>query len=620
MRIGTGLFLTAVLLVIFSFMTINTVNEMSNIQSIQSVLDEHIKIKEVQLSTNSYMYDRHGNLISEVYQAVNRIYLPFEDIPQTVINAFIATEDRRFLEHRGYDPASIVRAFITNYKNNSIEEGASTITQQLVRNLFLSHDQTYDRKLSELLYAYKLEQLYTKEKIIELYINTIFFHNGVYGFEAASHYYFSKPSNELTLAEISFLCAIPNNPSHYNPVKNSQNTKLRQQWILEKMLEAEAIGQKEYEKAIDEPIQLALSKKVDLYPDYVTYIHYELTQLIAYKEGYKQQLENATSESKRAVQQKLDERVQKMYEKGIRIETALDPDLQRKSIEATERNLPNNDIQSSAVIIHHPTKEIVAITGGRNYKKFDFHRGYQAFRQPGSTIKPLLVYAPYIAEHSVSNQSSVNADNFCKKDYCPKNFGGAQYGIVSLETAFKHSYNTPAVRILDRTGVDTSFRYLDKFSFSRLIPNDYRLSAALGGFTNGMSPLELTKAYTTFANDGIYQSSYGIRRVTDLKGNVLYEWNETPQHLWNSSVNQQMKVLLNKVVTEGTGKRANQPSTYIGGKTGTTNSFHDIWFVGIKDDYTAGVWVGKDQPSSLQSIYSRGPHIVIWRDIMRNIK
>ncbi|MEB1805723.1 MAG: penicillin-binding protein [Bacillaceae bacterium] len=617
MRIGTGFFITAILLVVFSFMLINTMNEMSKVQSIQSVLDEHVDIKEIHLSTNSYVYDRHGKLISEVYQGENRIYLPFSEIPQMVIDAFIATEDRRFFDHKGYDPSSIARAFLTNYKTNSIEEGASTVTQQLVRNLFLTHDQTYDRKLSELLYAYKLEQMYSKEKILELYINTIFFHNGVYGIEAASHYYFSKPSNELTLAQITFLCAVPNNPSHYNPLKNSENTKLRQQWILEKMLEAQVIDEVEYEKARAENIQLAVSTKIDLHPDYVTYIHYELTQLIAQKEGYQQQLQNAPAESKQAVQQKLDQRVQKVLEQGIRIETALDPDIQRKSIQAIEKQLPNNDIQSSAVVIHHPTNEVVAITGGRNYKKFDFHRGFQAFRQPGSAIKPLLVYAPYIAEHGVSNQSSINADHFCKKNYCPKNFGGAQYGNVTLETALKNSYNTPAVRILDRTGVDTSFRYLDKFGFSRVVPNDYGLPAALGGFTHGMSPLELTQAYTTFASDGVYQRSYGIRRVTDLKGNVLYEWNEAPQHLWNSSVNQQMKSLLHKVVTEGTGKKANQPSTYIGGKTGTTNAFHDIWFVGIRDEYTAGVWVGRDKPSSLQSIYNRGPHLLIWRDIMR---
>ncbi|OLO27593.1 penicillin-binding protein [Alkalihalophilus pseudofirmus] len=617
MRIGTGFFIITILLFIFSFMLIIVVDEMGKVHSIESVLDEHVNIKEIHLPTNSYIYDRHGNLISEIYNGENRIYLSFEDIPQTIIDAFISTEDRRFFDHKGYDPSAILRAFLTNYKNNSIEEGASTVTQQLVRNIFLSHDQTYDRKLSELLYAYKIEQMYSKEKIIELYINSIFFHNGVYGFEAASQYYFSKSSNELTLAEITFLSAIPNNPSHYNPIQNIENTKLRQKWILQKMLENNTINEGNYAEAIQEEIRLNLSQKVDLFPDYITYVHYELTQLIAEKEGYNEQLAKASPEKKQAVQENLDQRVKTLYEKGIKIDTALDPHIQHKSIQAIQKNISNADIQSSAVVIYHPTHEVVAITGGKNYKKFDFHRGFQAYRQPGSAIKPLLVYAPYIAEYNVSNQSSVNANSFCKNNYCPNNFGGAQYGSVTLETAFKNSYNTPAVRILDQTGIDTSFRYLQTFNFNQVLPQDYGLPAALGGFTHGMSPLELTKAYTTFANNGVYQSSYSIRRVTDLEGNVLYEWQEMSQHVWNQSVNQQMKALLHKVVSEGTGKRANLPSSYIGGKTGTTNSFHDIWFVGIRDDYTAGVWVGKDRPASLQSVYNQGPHLTIWRDIMR---
>ncbi|WP_209124254.1 transglycosylase domain-containing protein [Alkalihalobacillus sp. BA299] len=617
MRNGTGFFITAILLVIFLYVLVIFVDEVAVSKNIQSVFDEHVDIKEIHLSTNSYVYDRHGNLISEIYQAENRKYLPFEKIPQTVIDAFIATEDRRFFDHKGYDPSAILRAFLTNLKHNSIEEGASTVTQQLVRNIFLSQDQTYNRKLSELLYAYKLEQMYSKEKIIEMYINSIFFHNGVYGFEAASQFYFSKSSAELTLAEVAFLSAIPNNPAHYNPIKNKENTQLRQKWILEKMLESNVIDEHVYEETIDEDIHLSLSKKVDLYPDYVTYIHYELTELIAEKEGYKQQFERATPEDQSSILEKLEQRVQLLIKKGIKIETALDPDIQVTSIKAIQKNLPNNDIESSAVVIHSPTNEIVAITGGKNYKKFDFHRGFQAFRQPGSAIKPLLVYAPYLAEFAVSNQSSINANNFCKNKYCPKNFGGKQYGNVTLETAFKHSFNTPAVRILDRTGIDTSFRYLKTFGFSKIVAADYKLPAALGGLTNGISPLELTQAYTTFANDGVYQRSYGIRRVTDLEGNILYEWPESPKQVWNLSVNQQMKALLYKVVTEGTGKKVNQPSTYIGGKTGTTNSYHDMWFVGIRNDYTAGVWVGKDRPASLQSIYERGLHMLIWREIMR---
>ena len=588
---------------------------MNKVKTVEEILDKLIKIDEITLSTNSFILDRNNEIISEVFQDYNRIYLTYKEIPDLVINAFLSTEDRRFFQHKGYDPTAIFRAIVINSQSNSIEQGASTITQQLVRNYFLGHEQTYNRKLSELLYAYQLEKMYSKEQIIELYVNTIFFQNGIYGFEAASRFYFGRSSNELSLAEIAFLTAIPNNPAHYNPLNNSQNTKMRQEWILAKMLEVNIIEEEEFNKAVNEEIKLSLSRRIDLYPDYVTYIYEEFKQLVTLKEGYTN-IHTLSKEEQDAIDLKIREKVETLFTNGIKIYTSLDPEIQRDALKAIDQYLGDSNTQSAVVVIDHQTNELLAITGGKNYQKFNFHRGYQAYRQPGSTIKPLLVYGPYLQEFDVSLQSQINANHLCINEYCPKTYGGTQHGMVTLERAFKHSFNTPAIRILDRVGINTAFSYLEAFSFSKLDPNDYRLPAAIGGFTHGISILEMTNAYTTFSNEGYYQPSYGIKKVTDLNGNVLYEWNTSQRKVWSRQTNEKMRTLLSKAVFEGTGRNAVFQSTYIGGKTGTTNDVKDLWFIGLTDKHTAGVWIGKDIPESIHHLSSQTPHLTIWKELM----
>ncbi len=616
LKSSTGWLLTLCFLSIFSFLLVEVTAEVQDVQTLSDVLSEKVELTDISLSSNSAMYDRNGTLIADLYREENRIYLKYEEISKVIIDAFIATEDRRFFEHKGYDSIAIARALLANAKKGGIEEGASTMTQQLVRNLFLTHEQSYNRKMSEILYAHELEKHYSKEEIIELYLNTIYFHHGVYGIEAAATYYFNKKSEELTLAEVAFLGAIPNNPSHYDPINHSDRTKLRQEWILQKMVEASFITEDQYEQALAEEMILNVRKRIDTHPDYVTYIYHELTELVAATDGYDLKLKQAsTDKAKLDIEQQLQERVQQLLAQGIRIETALDPIMQNRAIQTIEQQLPQSDVQSSVVMIDHQQAEIVAITGGKEYNKFDFHRAYQSFRQPGSALKPLLVYAPYFEEYDVPIQSTINANNLCKGDYCPRNFGGGQYGMVNLETAFKNSYNTPAVRILDRVGIETAFAYLEAFSFSRVLPEDYRLPSALGGFTYGMSPLEMTRAYTTFARNGAYTPSYGIRKVTDQEGNLLYSWEKDEVSVWSQATNDRMRQLLSAVIQSGTGQKAQVNARYAGGKTGTTNDYQDLWFVGLTDTYTTGVWVGKDTPASLDHLYSQAPHLIIWKNI-----
>ncbi|WP_425424969.1 transglycosylase domain-containing protein [Anaerobacillus alkalilacustris] len=614
-----GFFLVLIFISVFSFSFIGFSNELSQIQTVESLLEEKVTTNDFSLHDNSYIYDSNGNIISEIYKEENRIYISYDEIPTYFIEAIIATEDRHFFSHKGFDITGIARAFLVNAENQSIEQGGSTLTQQLVKNIYLTNDRTYNRKLTELLYAFQIEKMFSKEKILELYLNAIFFQNGVYGIEAASQFYLSRSVSELSLAEVAYLLAIPNNPTHYNPFINPGNTTERKNWILAKMLELQFITKEQHNAARDRKITLNPSKKIDLYPDYVTYIHYEFEQLVGEKEGYNQKIERAsTNEHKNQYISRRKKRVEELLSSGIHIHSSLQPKKQENIYQVIAQRIPNQSIQGAAVIIDHRSNNIVAISGGKQYKKFDLHRGFQAFRQPGSSIKSLLVFAPYLSERNSSINNFINASAFCKNGYCPRNYGGATYGNVRLETAFKHSYNTAAVRMLDQIGIETAFSYFFKLGFTKIVEEDFNLPSALGGLTYGVSPLEMTTAYTTFANEGMFQKARGIEKVLDANGKVLLEWDKNPQQVWNKETNSKMRSLLNKVITEGTARKAyyNSGNNFIGGKTGTTNTFHDLWFIGLNEEYTTGVWVGYDQPKSLAHINSRAPHLLIWRDLM----
>lgn len=617
MRLLTGFSIIFLTFIFFIFILFHTTDELKSVDSLPKVLDKKIPIETVTLKQTSFMEDSKGNVISEIHQAENRIILPFEEIPQIVKDIFITIEDQHFYEHIGFDITGIGRAALINLQSDSIEQGGSTITQQLSRNLFLSTEKTYNRKLSELLYSYQLERSLPKDEILALYINAIYYQNGVYGIEAASQYYFNQSIKNASLAKIAFLSAIPNNPTVYNPINHFENTKKRQERILKVLLDERVITQDQYSTAMKEPIKLAVSSRTDLYPDYTTYILHEFEELIGTKEDFFDKLaQEDDSEIREKLQMLFNDKVKSVLESGVIIETALNPTIQNTAVHSVKTRLPYHDIQGAAAVIDHTSNQLVAIVGGKDYQKHSFHRGYQAYRQPGSSIKPLLVYAPYFDKTGAPISKTINANNFCKKGYCPKNYGGGQYGYVSLQTALKNSYNTPAVRLLDELGVQTAFSYLLKLHFSKLVPEDQSLPAALGGFAYGMSPLEMTNAFTTFSNDGAFIRAHGILRVTDLKGNTLYEWNEEPTQVWGHTANQKMRTILHDVVSTGTGKKANFPTSYIGGKTGTTNNVKDLWFIGMTSKYTAGVWIGNDESRSIRKVERIKPQIQIWRDII----
>ncbi|RTR36034.1 penicillin-binding protein [Robertmurraya yapensis] len=620
MRVFTGYFFIILLLPVFIILLIQLSEETSRVQSFHKVLDKNIQVEETNLSQSSFIKDQNGKIVSEIHKPMNRIYVSSEKIPEFIKEIFILSEDKHFYEHAGFDIAAMGRALAVNIQANGIEEGASTITQQLARNLYLSYEQTYNRKLSEVLYAYQLERMYSKEEILELYLNTIYFNSGAYGIEAAANTYFQKSTEQLTKAELAFLAAIPNNPTLYNPITHFDQTKARQERLIDLITKEGFLNNEEAIALKGESIQLNPKKRIDLYPDYITYVESELKDLIAQSEGFTAQMAEADASQKELLEKNLDTRVNEIIASGIVIETALNPTVQERAVQAVKRYLPYEDIEGSATVIDHGAHEIIALVGGKNYQKYDFNRAYQGYRQPGSAIKPLLVYAPYINQTNATLSEKISADNICFNEYCPKNYGEGTYGMVTLEQALIKSYNTPAVRILNKTGIENAFNDLAKFQFKKVTAEDQRLPAAIGGFSYGMTSLEMTNAFTVFANGGNYQPARTIRQVTDLSGKVLYKWDDSLTVVWNSTTVDKMRTLLNKVTTSGTGRKAYFPSPYIGGKTGTTNDYHDFWFIGLTDKVTAGVWVGKDNPANIKYVESTAPHQLIWKEIVSGIK
>lgn len=613
-----GWLLLAALIPLFVLTFYLSKEEAASVKPVNEVLDQKIKLEKIDFSQNSYMYDRDGSLISEIVSNdENRVFVTYDKIPDSVKELFLRSEDRNFYDHKGIDFMGVVRALASNVKNHGISQGASTITQQLSRNLYLSHERSFTRKFTELLYSYELERKFSKDEILESYLNTIYFSNGVYGVGSAANYYFDKPLSSLTLAQMAFISAIPNNPTLYDPLKQFKHTKKRQERLLGILKKDGVITKKQYKKAVKEKISLSLSEKKNLYPDYVTYTNEEFTDLVSDQEGFTKRLKKAkTDGAKKAIQKELSEKVSALLQDGVKIYTALDPSLQQRAVYQLNTQLPYQGVEGGSAVINHETHQIVALAGGKNYKKFDFNYAYQAQRQPGSAIKPLLDYGPYIDQTGATASSKISAGKFCNSGYCPQNYNHKTYGTVTLETAFKNSYNTPAIRMLDTVGVKKGFSYLEKFSFEHIVADDYRLPSALGGFTKGFSPLEITDAYTVFGNQGSYTQSHSITKVTDLNGKTLYKWKESPKQVYSQRTNDTMRKLLASVVKSGTGKKANFSSPYIGGKTGTSNDYKDIWFVGLTDQYTMGVWVGRDR-GTVESIYSSSPHLRIWKNTMQ---
>ena len=578
-------------------------------------IEQAIDLPPVQTQLPVKLVDRNGNLFSEEYVEWREPLL-YDEFPQIIKDLFIYSEDVQFYDHIGFDVSAIMRAVVANSSANSSEQGGSTITQQLVRMRYLEEEKSYERKLIELFYANELEKLYDKQQILEMYLNEMYFGYQVYGIGSAASFYFGKPLSELSIAESAFLASIPNNPSLYNPIKNFDATKARQERLIDTLLKHEIISKEVAKTEKQQKIVLNVKQKAQAYPEYSTYALQEMRWLVSKQEGFDTALKKAANETDRQlIQSQLDAKINDMLAKGVILQTALDPTKQAKDTAAIDAIMSNYPFEASATIIDNETREIVSIYAGKNYEKYNLHRAFQTPRQPGSSFKPLLDYAPAFETTTFTPSSSISGAAYCVGNFCPQNYGNQIHGIVSVSTAFSWSYNTSALRLLKAVGVDTAFSYIDRFNFRHLTDSDRNYAAALGGLSYGVTSAELADAYTSFI-DGSYRQARTIRKITDYDGNVLYEWPNSNDNIWSVKTANYMKQLLNDTVNKGTARGIYANSSYIGAKTGTTNHYKDFWVAGLTDEYTAAVWTGYDKGKSMEAYEDTKVHFKIFNTIV----
>lgn len=578
----------------------------------------------------SLVYDSEGDLISTLKYEKDVYYIDYEDIPSTAIDAMLVSEDRKFLEHDGVDYLANLRAVIELIKNKGvITQGASTITQQLARNVFLTHEVSYERKTEEIFVAIELEKRYSKFDILEFYFNNIYFANGYYGIQAASHGYFGKSATGLSLSQIVFLCAIPNNPSRYNPTINFNNTIARRDRILTQMLGDQVIDQQAYKKAVNELIELKQSK-LDKQNYVETYVYHSAIKVLMAKKGFEFQGFFTDKEEKQRYQDAYDELYygiqQELFRAGFRIYTSIDMEKQRLLQESVNETLEkftdvNNEgiykLQGAAVCIDNDNGRVVAIVGGREQEVpgYTLNRAYQSFRQPGSAIKPLIVYTPAF-ERGYTPDSIVIDEKF---DGGPSNAGRSYVGEMKLQRAIEVSKNTIAWKLFEELKPAVGLSYLLEMNFARIHGNDYYPAASLGGFTIGVSPVEMAAAFTTLQNDGYYRDPTCIVKIMDAEGNEIVGDDTEEKSVYKASASRTMTEVLTGVIKNGTAKGLGLKNTISAGKTGTTDEKKDGWFVGYTPYYTTSTWVGYDLPQTVEDLSGSTYPGIIWNNFMDQI-
>lgn len=591
--------------------------ELKSAGSFSDQMNDSIELSTPKINVPVTLKDENGLIFAEEYIEW-RDPLPLSSIPLFARQLFLESEDTGFFEHKGYDIAAIVRAFAVNTATDDVRQGASTITQQVVRMRFLSTEKTYERKVTELFYATELEKQSTKDEILEMYMNEMYFGHQVYGIGAAATYYFSKPLVELDEAEMAFLAAIPNNPTLYDPLKHFDRTKARQERLLSVLTKNGILTTEEAEVHKNTTIQLTLKEKVNAFPAYSTYALAELTDLIAQSEGLSEKMLYAKDDAEKiALKAIIKQRTAEVFSQGLIIETALNPGKQLRDEHKISSLLGTKGVQAGAAVIDNETREIISLFAGKNYKKADFHRAFQAVRQPGSALKPLLVYAPLFESSSYTENTPINSGAICIGSYCPTNIGGYVYGNVTVKEAFRRSHNTAAVRLLQMIGVEEAFNYIAPFEFKSVTQKDMNYAAALGGFSKGMTPIELAGAYSSFI-DGKYTPARTIRAVKDRAGTILYEWPDDKKDVWSPTTVTKVRGMMSDVVLNGTGHGIPYTTSYTGAKTGTTDHYKDLWVGGLNDNYTTAVWVGYDKPQSIKLLSDQKLHLRIFSTLLQD--
>jgi penicillin-binding protein 1A len=530
----------------------------------------------------SEVYDIHGRPIGEFYHQ-RRLIVPLKRIPSHVVHAFLAAEDARFFKHGGVDVFAVSRALFANFKKGEIREGGSTITQQLVRGLFLTSERTFKRKIREAILAFRVENNHTKEEILYLYLNQIYLGHGNYGVEAASRDYFGKGVGEISLGEAALLAGLPRSPTRSSPYRDFFAAMERQRYVLRRMVEAGFISEASYRATLQTPVRLTPSP--DLNSQVAPYFVEHIRQTIGDRFGFSPLLQG-----------------------GLRIYTSPDTSLQLSAQKAVREGLneirvrfrakgdavgTGEEVQAALLAMDPHTGSVRALVGGYDFSLSRYNRALQARRQPGSAFKPIIYAAALergFSQLSVVQDGPLSFRIRPGKYWRPQNYQNRFFGPVTLRTALAHSLNSVAVRLVDRVGVEKVIRQARRLGIESRIEKN--LSIALG--SSSVSLLEMVRAYGVFASGGNLALPLFIVKVTDRYGKVL----EENQPLLKSAISPEIAYILTdmlkNVVRSGTGRAASSLGPAIAGKTGTSSEFRDAWFIGYTPDLVAGVWVGYD--------------------------
>lgn len=536
----------------------------------------------------SYIYDINGQVVKTLQGDINRKVVPLQSIPPVVQQAFVAVEDVRFYQHHGVDFIGIARAAVSNFRSGEVSQGGSTITQQVMKRTFLSSEKTVTRKVKEIFLALYAERLFSKDEILEIYLNSVYFGEGAYGIQSASEVYFDKSPDQLNLEEGALLAGLLQAPSYYDPVINPDLALQRRNDVLAAMQRAGYIA----------PLQVAQLSEVPL--------------SLSPRRAFSQQsyiLDYITGEANRLLGEE-------MLLRGVKIHTTYDPAKQARVDEIIQSYpFPDQVVQTAMVVLEHHTGAIQAMVGGRNYSgSIPFNRATQMTRQPGSSFKPITVYAPAF-EKGYTPNSIVEDSPLTIGNYSPQNSGGGYYGRISIRQAVKWSRNVAAVWLLNEIGVHNGFAMAQKLNF-QLPQSDETLAIALGGITRGVTPLQMAGAYGAFANRGLYQEPYIIETIEDAQGSILYKHKSKGKQVMQPSTAEYITSVLETAVNGGTGTRARVPGISVAGKTGTTelpntpqyrglSGNKDNWFCGYTPQYAAAVWVGYDEKDMNRQRYLR---------------
>lgn len=556
---------------------------------------------------SSVFLDDKGEVIYSAQSAERRVPVDLEVIPAHVQNCFIAIEDNRFYDHSGIDYRATLRALVMTLSGREVQ-GGSTITQQLAKNAFLTQERTIKRKIKEAYIAKELERQYTKQEILGMYLNQIYFGNGVYGVQSAAKMYFDKDVQELTVAEAATLAAIPKAPNYYNPFVNPDANKERREVVIDQMekygfLTAEQAAMAKVEEV--KPCEGHMKEEVDLR----SYFFDMCSQKVMAEFDY-----------------------DALYKGGLKIYTTLNSKMQEEAEKSMKEHLPDfyedenhkHQPQCAVVSIDPKTGEVKAMIGGRGDDKFN--RATLAVRQPGSSFKP-FVYMTAMENGFTPASIVEDKEEEFAKDWKPQNVTKKFYGKVSLRTALKRSMNVATIHLARDVGPYKVVQTAEKMGISTLVDSgaysDVNLAMCIGGLTNGVVPLEMASAYGVFANEGNYARPFAIKKIEDRDGNVIYEYKQTVRKVLDEKAVYSTVDMMKDVLISGSagGMGIGRPAA---GKTGTTDNSVDAWFIGFTPDLCTAVWVGDDNNKPMKadddswSVAGSGTPLAIWHTYMYN--